>query len=295
VREEGAGLPTRRETYSVLRLDNVSMRYSPGQRDPMALERVSMEVRPGELTALLGPNGSGKSTLLRLAAGLLPPSEGRVWVFGRDLRAMDRRELARGVAFLVQNESVALGYRVRDVVSMGRAPHQNAWMQERTEDRRVVAEALLQCDLDALAERRVDELSVGEQRRVALARALAQEPRLLLLDEPSAFLDVRHRLALHELLARIVARGSIACVVAMHELEAAAQLATGVVLLRGGRVVAAGRPDEVMTSGRLREVFDVEVEVVEYGPARRKVFLVGPQTAEKTPLEGAIEKETSSR
>jgi iron complex transport system ATP-binding protein len=235
---------------------------------------VSLRVKPGEVAVLLGANGSGKSTLLRVAAGIIAPSEGQVRALGRDVRGLDRRLLARLVAFVPQSEAVALGFRVREVVAMGRAPHQGGWMREREDDRVAIDEAIARCDLAAHVARRVEELSAGEQRRVALARALAQRPRVLLLDEPAAFLDVRHRLELHDLLAEIAVRDAVACVVAMHELDAAAHLASHVLLLREGRVVAAGAPDEVMTPGRLRETFDADVDVSVHPPSGRRYFVI---------------------
>jgi iron complex transport system ATP-binding protein len=235
---------------------------------------VSLRVRPGEIAVLLGANGSGKSTLLRVAAGILHPSEGQVRVAGHRLAGLDRRVLARLVAFVPQSEAVALDFRVREVVAMGRAPHQDGWMRERPEDRVAVEEAIARCDLGPLATRRVEALSAGEQRRVALARALAQQPRVLILDEPAAFLDVRHRLDLQDLLTEVAARDRVACVVAMHELDAAAHLASHALLLRGGLVVASGTPEEVMTPERLRQAFDAQVEVSVHPSSGRKYFVI---------------------
>jgi iron complex transport system ATP-binding protein len=225
------------------------------------------------VAALLGANGAGKSTLLRVIAGLLAPSEGVVHVLDRDLRTMERRSAARVIALVPQSEEVAAGFRVREVVAMGRAPHQDGWMRARAEDRAAVDEALARCDLAHLAERTVETLSGGERRRVSIARALAQRPRVLVLDEPAAFLDVRHRLELHELLGDVVARDSIACVIAMHELDAAARLASQVVLLREGRVVADGPPEEVMTPARLRDTFDTDVDVGVHSASGRRYFV----------------------
>ena len=255
-----------------LRLEHVSARYP--QATYPAVEDVSLRVEAGRVVALLGANGSGKSTLLRVASGLLEASAGGVRVLGRDIRRFERRALARAVAIVPQTTPVALGFRVREVVAMGRAPHQDGWMREGDEDRAAIEGALVRCDVAGLADRRVDELSGGEQRRVALARALAQRPRLLFLDEPAAFLDVRHRLDLHELLAHVASTEPLACVVAMHELDAAANLADQVLLLRRGRVLAAGSPDEVMTPERLRDAFDVDVEVSVHAPSGRKQFFV---------------------
>jgi iron complex transport system ATP-binding protein len=220
---------------------------------------VTLRVERAQLVVLLGANGAGKSTLLRAAAGLLAAHEGEVRVGGRNVRALTPRDLSRQVAFVPQSEAPAFGFSVRDVVSMGRAPHQGAWMRASARDRAAVDEALERCDLIDLADRAVETLSGGEERRVAIARALAQEPMLLLLDEPAAFLDVRHRLELHELLAAIASDRHIACVVATHDLDAASRFAGRVVLMQLGRIVGAGAPDDVLTPAALREALGVEV------------------------------------
>jgi len=238
----------------------VSARYA-GVRGgaPEVLRGVELAVSPGEIVAVLGPNGAGKSTLLRVLSGTLAPTAGEVRLLGEPMAQMDRRDVARRVAVVAQSESVAFRFAVRDVVAMGRAPHQGSWMREGSRDRDVVAEAIARCDLSRIAERPVDELSGGEQKRVAIARALAQEPRVLLLDEPGAFLDVRHQLALYELLAEETARSALACVVVKHDFNAAAQYASRVALMKEGALVAVGPVSEVMTEARLREVFEAEL------------------------------------
>jgi iron complex transport system ATP-binding protein len=264
-----------------LELDRVSVRYR-GSPTP-ALADVSLRVRAGELAALLGANGAGKSTLLRVAAGLVAPTSGAARVDGRDVRSTERHALARHVAFVPQSETIATGFRVRDVVAMGRAPHQGMWMRETAEDSAAIGDAIDRCDLAALAGRAVETLSGGEQRRVAIARALAQRPRVLLLDEPAAFLDVRHRLGFYELLADAAAREGIACAVAMHDLDAAARFATTVVLMREGRVIAAGAPDHVMTTTQLGAALDAEVAVGVHAASGRRYFLaLGPLEAPGT-------------
>jgi iron complex transport system ATP-binding protein len=232
-----------------------------------ALHVLSLAVRSGEVFAVLGPNGAGKSTLLRVAAGLLAPDGGQVRCFGRDLARLDRRMLARDIAVVPQSEAVAVGFRVREVVAMGRAPHQDGWMRERDSDRAAIEHALVRCDLTSHADRRVDALSGGEQRRVALARAIAQQPRVLLLDEPAAFFDIRHRLALGALVAELAARDGIAAVVAMHDLDEAARLASQVLLLRDGRAVVMGPPAQAMTPAHLRATFDAEIDVAVHAPS----------------------------
>jgi iron complex transport system ATP-binding protein len=252
-------------------LEQARARYEGAARP--ALDSVSLSVRAGQLIALLGPNGAGKSTLLRVGAGLLGLESGRVSIAGQDASGMDRRKAARLVALVPQSDPAAAGFRVREVVAMGRAPHQDGWMSERAEDRAAVDEAMARCDLASVAGRPVETLSGGEQRRVSVARALATRPRVLLLDEPAAFLDVRHRLELYDLLSDVVVRDGIGCVVAMHDLDSAARVAHHVVLMRDGRVVAEGPPDEVMTLQALRDTFDAEIDVGIHAPSGRRYFV----------------------
>jgi iron complex transport system ATP-binding protein len=191
-------------------------------------------------------------------SGMLAPTKGQVTLLGERIAAWDRARIARKVAVVEQSSAVAFGFRVRDVVMMGRAPHQGGWMRASDEDRRIVELALTRCDLVELASRRADELSGGEQKRVAIARALAQEPEVILLDEPGAFLDVRHQIELFDWLDEARACGA-ACVVVMHDLNIAAQYASQVLLLKRGRPVAAGTVEEVMTYARLKEAFDADL------------------------------------
>ena len=271
--------PTNASVRYALELDHVSARYAPGGGDA-PLRDVSLRVSAGELVAVLGPNGAGKSTLLRVMSGSLVAYAGEVRLFGERVgsvsaggRTMDRRDIARRVAVVAQIESVAFGFTVREVVAMGRAPHQGPWMREGARDREVIEATLGRCDLVGLAARPVDELSGGEQKRVAIARALAQEPRVLLLDEPAAFLDVRHQVDLFELLAEEVERAKLACVVVMHDLNVAAQYASRVALMKSGELVAVGAIEEVMTYRRLRDVFDTDLYVGVNDITRDRFFL----------------------
>lgn len=226
-----------------------------------ALEDVSLEVAAGQLCAVLGPNGAGKSTLVKLLSGALRPRRGSVRVLGADLAYLDRRAIARKVAVVPQVVEAALGFSVREVVMMGRAPHQGAWMSANKADHEAVERALDACDLADLADRPVAELSGGEQKRAAIARALAQEAPVLLLDEAGAHLDVRHAIAVHEVVRRELARRELACVAVLHDLNAAAQYADRVALLRAGKIVAEGTVEDVMTYRQLKEVFETELYV----------------------------------
>ncbi len=224
------------------------------------LRGLSLQVEPGELTALLGPNGAGKTTCVRLAAGSLTPRQGVVRLFGRDLRTYGAAERARTVAVVPQEAPLEFEFRVHEVVAMGRSPHQGLLGLESAEDRQAVAEALRVTGTDAHAGRPLAALSGGEKQRVILARALAQSPRLLLLDEPTAHLDLKHRLAIYGLLQRLHREG-LTTVVVSHDLNLAAAHCRRLVLFRCGEVVADGPPRDVLRPEILREVYEVDLEV----------------------------------
>lgn len=220
---------------------------------------VSLELRRGEILSILGPNGAGKTTLLRALSGVELLESGEVWFFGRPIAEVSRREVAQKMAVVRQVEATAFGFSVRDVVMMGRAPHQTGWMRASQDDERIVDAALARSGLTELAERPARELSGGEARRAAIARAFAQEPEILLLDEPGAFLDVRHQIALYERLARDVKDTELACMIVMHDLHMAAQYSDRVALLKDGVLVAVGAASDVLTEERVRDVFGVRL------------------------------------
>lgn len=242
----------------VVELRGVSARYG-GSRADWSLVDATVDVRAGEILTVLGANGAGKSTLMRVMAGLLEPEKGEARLFGEAMSALSRRDVARKVAVVPQLGEVAFGFSVREVVLMGRAPHQGAWMTPSDADVDIADAAIAQCDLRSIEHRSVAELSGGEQKRVAIARAIAQQPKLMLLDEPGAFLDVRHQIALCDLLAELASTAKVAIVCVMHDLNVAAQYASRVVLMKEGRVLGVGKVDEVMTYRRLRETFDADL------------------------------------
>ncbi len=223
-----------------------------------ALDAVSFDASAGELVGLVGPNGAGKSTLLRLVAGLLPPSAGTVRLAGLDPHAAPRRAVARVAALVPQEPRLAWPFTVRELVMMGRAPRQGLLALASRFDLGAVEGALQACELTALADRRLDALSGGERRRVFFARALAQEPRVLLLDEPTAFLDLAHQAAVMRM-AQVAARAGLCVVAVLHDLNLAAACCDRLVVLSRGRVVAHGAPGEVLTEERVREVWGLPV------------------------------------
>lgn len=241
------------------------------------LSEIDLDVRAGEIVAVIGPNGAGKSTLVRVLAGTLAPSSGQVLLGGRPLSELSRRQIASELAVVPQDAEVAFGFTVRQVVMMGRAPRQSALLVARPEDHAAVADALARCELEQVADRPVSELSGGERRRVVIARALAQQAHVLLLDEPTAHLDLRHAVALYEMARREVERREVACLAVMHDLAAAARWADRAVLLVDGRVRAAGPALEVLDPKLLEPAFGVRLRVGQDPEDGSRYFLAAPR------------------
>lgn len=245
----------------------------------VALTELTMSVEPGELYAVIGPNGSGKSTLARLLLGLLRPSAGESRFEERPAKSWDRRELACRVGVVPQSEELAFPLTVRALVSMGRYPHIGAWRPERAQDVAAVERALYACDVRDLADRLVTRLSGGERQRARIARALAQEPDTLVLDEPTAALDIAHEMAIFELLDRLRREQGVTVLLVTHNINLAARYATRMLLLEGGRTVAEGPPRAVVTRARIEQSYHWPVQVFPHaGP--------GPDTGapQVTPL-----------
>lgn len=249
-----------------------------GYRERPVLHDVSVGAARGEIVAVVGPNGAGKSTLVRVLAGTLEPARGQVRVGGCDQSAISRREIARRLGVVPQDSDVAFGFTVREVVGMGRAPHQTGLLVASERDREIVAAVLARSELEELADRPVVELSGGERRRVVIARALAQQPEVLLLDEPAAHLDIRHAVALYETARREVSERRVACMAVMHDLNAAARWADRVVVLSAGRVRAQGSVEDVLEPALLEEVFGLPVRVGVDATEGVRYFLPRPRS-----------------
>lgn len=244
---------------------------SAGYSGKDVLAGVSLEFRSGELTAVVGPNGAGKTTLLRAISGALPPSAGAVYLDGKDLGALSPKQLARRLAMLEQRPQLGFDFTVRELVELGRLPHLSFPERLSRGDRQVVEEALSEVGLAELAGRRFSTLSGGEKQRAFLALALAQRPQVLLLDEPTAHLDVRHQLELMQFVRERLCQGLVV-VMALHDLNLAAAFADRLVVLRGGRVLAMGSPTEVLTPELVWEAFGVEAAVYR-SPTTGRVYL----------------------
>ncbi len=242
------------------------------------LAGVDLVVEAGEIVALLGPNGSGKTTLLRAIAGTLPRDGGRIVLFGRDVDAWTRPALARRVAVLPQSLALPDGFRVAELVEMGRAPHATRWFGSSAADAEAVERALADADALDLAERQADELSGGERQRVLVAMALAQEPELLLLDEPTLHLDIAHQAALLATVARLQLRRGLTVIAVLHDLNLAVAHAPRVAVLGGGRVAADGPPASVLHAALVRDLFGIVVDEARTADGRR--FLVPRATVD---------------
>ncbi|WP_220347253.1 ABC transporter ATP-binding protein [Microbacterium bovistercoris] len=244
---------------SGLRTDR--LRYTAGGR--MIVDGIDITAPAGAVTAVLGPNGAGKSTLLRLIAGVLTAQEGTIAHDGRELRGLSRRERARRIALVEQEWTEADGLTVREIVELGRIPHQSWLAAASSDDEGIVEESLRRTGADVFADREASTLSGGERQRANLARALAQQPQLLLCDEPTNHLDVHAQLSSLRLLRELAADG-LTVVSALHDLNHAARFADHVVVLDGGVVCAAGPPAEVLTPECVQRVWRVSAEVVEH-------------------------------
>lgn len=244
-------------------LDVRGVSYSYGEGN--ALRDVTLRVGRGELVALTGPNGSGKSTLLKLIARVYTPHAGELLFDGRPLAAWPAKEYARQVGYLPQDPDPVFPMRARDVVVTGRAPYLGRFAWESDEDRAEAARALALCDAAHLADRYLDEMSGGERKRVFLARVLAGTPRLILLDEPLAALDLSHVQQFSRLLREVVDRTGCTVVFAAHDLNWAAAHSDRMLVMQRGRLALDGSPGDVMQPSVMRELFGFEAQPVEAG------------------------------
>ncbi len=240
-------------------LETEALRFAYGERP--AIRDLSIAIGEGEMLAIAGANGSGKSTLLALLSGVRRPSAGTVRLAGRPLDTYGRRELARTIAVVPQETAIAFPYRVGEMVLIGRAPHLHGIGLERAHDVAAAERAMARTGVLALADRPLTELSGGERQRVIVARALAQEPRVLLLDEPTTFLDLRHAIEILDLVVDLNRRERLTVVAVLHDLTIAAMYFPRLAFLRDGRLAVDGAPADVVTEATIRAVFDADVEV----------------------------------
>ena len=226
------------------------------------LRDLSLRMRTGEAAAVIGPNGAGKTTLVTCISGLLRPARGSVRLFGRALADMRRREIASVVAAVPQDFQVPFAYRVREVVALGRSPHVGFLGSLQEQDHEVIDRSLLSTDTLDVQGRTFNDLSGGERQRAVIAMALAQQPRLLLLDEPTAHLDIAHQIELLRLVRGISRTRSVTVLACLHDIDLAAAFFPRLLVLHEGRMIADGAPRDVVTRELLADVFGVDADVV---------------------------------
>ncbi|MDR5873434.1 ABC transporter ATP-binding protein [Vreelandella gomseomensis] len=233
-----------------------------GYESRRVLNDVSLAVAEGQLTVLLGPNGSGKSTLLKTLARTLTPSAGHVYLDGKDIHHRNTREVATQLGILPQGPIAPESLSVKQLVSMGRFPHQRLWRRNAGEDAEAVREAMAFTDVTDFADQSVDTLSGGQRQRCWIAMVLAQQTDLMLLDEPTTFLDLKVQVDLLELLSRLAHERGRTLLLVLHDLNLAAAYADQLVMMRDGHIVTSGTPNEVFTAHNLKRVFELDANVI---------------------------------
>lgn len=250
---------TRRSTVNRLSAENVTLAYD--QR--VIAEELSVEIPDNSFTVIVGPNACGKSTLLRALSRMLKPNQGRVLLDGDVIQSMPVKKVARTLGLLPQSSIAPDGITVADLVGRGRYPHQGILRQWSTEDERVVQESMTQTGVAELADRYVDELSGGQRQRVWIAMALAQQTPLLLLDEPTTYLDIQHQIDVLDLCAELHEEQGRTLVAVLHDLNHAARYATHLIALKDGRIIAEGAPNDIVTADLVQEVFGLRCQVID--------------------------------
>jgi len=227
-------------------------------REKPVLENVDIEVQKGEIIGILGPNGCGKTTLLKLLNRNLHPRSGRVLMEGKDLEDLSKRRIARHIAVVPQSNEIRFAFSVRDIVSMGRMPFLDRFQGESSDDARIVDEAMEKTNIKEFADRLINTMSGGERQRVIIARALAQRPEIILLDEPTLHLDINHQFEVLDLVRRLSKEEGLTVVIVSHDLPMVVKYCDRMVLIHDHKVHAVGTPEDVLTKENMRAVFNIE-------------------------------------
>ena len=241
----------------ILKLKNIGFKYD----DKQVLKDISLDVNAGEILGILGPNGSGKSTLLRVMDGVLSPGNGEMEINGRSYRSLKRSAIAREVAMVAQEQHFRFSFSCVEVVLMGRFPHLKRLQFEDHNDLKIAMESLKATHTLEFAERSIHDLSGGEKQRVLIARALAQEPHVILLDEPTSFLDLKFKREIFRLISTLSKEKSLGVAIVSHDIDLVAQYCSKIILLKDGIVYKSGEPDTVITAENIEDVYDCPVLV----------------------------------
>ncbi len=261
----------------VVQLENVSFSYSDG----MVLEDINLSIEKGEMVGLIGPNGSGKTTLLKLISGILHPARGEIRLDGAKLKQLSRKAVAQRVAVVPQQFNMPFAFTSGEVVMLGRIPFLKIFTEEGERDRAIVSQAMGTTRTKHLERRLFNELSSGERQKVILAMALAQEPKLLLLDEPTAHLDISHQVEILEAVKQLNQEQGITIISAIHDLNLASLYFQRLVLLKEGRIFTDGGPSQVLTSDTIKEVFSASVQVERHPSGVPHIIVLPTEDATK--------------
>ncbi|MGV8057530.1 MAG: heme ABC transporter ATP-binding protein [Smithellaceae bacterium] len=242
---------------SIIKLEQIGFRYNAH----WVLKNISCEISKGEFLGIIGPNGSGKTTLLKVIDGILKPQEGEVWINGISGNKMSRDNLAKTIAVVAQDSQMIFPFSVQEIVLMGRAPHLSKWRFEGETDLRIAREAMEMTDTLVLMNRSMSALSGGERQRVLIARALAQQPQIMLLDEPTAFLDIKHQIDFFDLIKTLNKNRELTVVAITHDINLASLYCDRIALLHNGHIHCLGNPAEVITEKNIKDVYDTNVTV----------------------------------
>ena len=242
---------------TIVKLEKIGFRYN----EHWVLKNVTFEVNEGEFIGILGPNGSGKTTMLNVIDGVLTPQEGEIWINGKSFNALKRDALAKTIAVVPQESLMIFPFTVQEIVLMGRSPHLGKWRFEGETDFRIAHEAMNMTDTLSLMNRSMNALSAGERQRVLIARALAQQPKIMLLDEPTAFLDIRHQIDFFDLIKALNKSQTLTVIGVTHDINLASSYCDRLILMRNGTIHSMGSPDEVIAESNIREVYETNVAV----------------------------------
>jgi len=250
-------------------------KLSLGYRAKKVIEELNLSFEAGEFCALLGPNGAGKSTLLKALIGYLPPLSGRILLSGKDLTRWQKQELAKTISLIPQDFQLQFDYTVEEIVLMGRFPYLGLWQKYSDEDKKIVGEVLEKLDLTQMKDELYSQLSGGERRRVSIARALAQQTEILLLDEAFANLDINHQLEIMQILSEINRQAGKLIILVSHNINLSAEYCQRIVLMKNGKVMADGKPAQIITSQNLEKVYQAKLEIIQ-NPVSGKPNLIYP-------------------
>jgi len=237
------------------------IKYRYNRKNAWVLDGFNLSVRQGEIVGIIGPNGSGKTTTLKLLSKVLKPERGIIRLMGHDIALMRRKNIAKIVAVVPQGTSIAFPFTAREIVLMGRSPHLGFLQIEQEHDLKIADNAMALTDSLEIADRNIDELSGGERQRVIIARALSQEPKIMLLDEPTSYLDINHQVEIFDLIKRLNSERDLTVVLVSHDLNMASEYCDRLVLMKDGQVYRNGSPKEVITETNIREVYEVNAVV----------------------------------